>query len=260
MTPPRPTLRVEKRLLREGRLRVLCADECGRGSLGGPASAGVVVIDASVTRPLRGLRDSKLLTPRAREALVPQIHRWAVAGAVGHATAAEVDALGLTAALRLAAHRAIARLPVQADVVLLDGNHDWLTPPGQGTLFGSGGTAGCGSDPAGCVPAHTVTPDAADPVVADVVVAEVVVPEVVIPEVVTMIKADLHCAGVAAASVLAKVERDALMVGLAAHYPHYGWEENKGYGSPQHLDALRRLGPCVEHRRSWRLPTMQTDG
>ena len=243
MTPPRPTLRVEKRLLREGRLRVLCADECGRGSLGGPASAGVVVIDASVTRPLPGLRDSKLLTAGAREALVPQIHRWAVAGAVGHAAASEVDALGLTAALRLAAHRAIARLPVQADVVLLDGNHDWLTPPGQGTLFGPGDAAGCSSDRSGPVPA--VGPGC-------------VLPDVVIPEVVTMIKADLHCAGVAAASVLAKVERDALMVELAERYPQYGWEENKGYASPQHLDALRRHGPCVEHRRSWRLPTQQT--
>ncbi len=250
MTPPRPTLRVEKRLLREGRLRVLCADECGRGSLGGPASAGVVVIDASVTRPLQGLRDSKLLTPGAREALVPQIHRWAVAAAVGHAAAAEVDALGLTAALRLAAHRAIARLPVQADVVLLDGNHDWLTPPGQGTLFGPEDAAGDDTSPvAHAGPAGPDRSGTAGPVL----------PEVVIPEVVTMIKADLHCAGVAAASVLAKVERDALMVELATRYPHYGWEENKGYASPQHLDALRRHGPCDEHRRSWRLPTLQTD-
>lgn len=220
MSQVAPSLRVEKRLLRDGHVRILCADECGRGALGGPATAGVVVIDASVRRPLQGIRDSKLLTPAARAALVPRIQRWVVASAVGHASAAEVDEFGLTAALRLAGHRAIASLPVDADVVLLDGNHDWLSPPAQVDLLGP------------------------------------VLPEVTIPRVVTMIKADLRCAGVAAASVLGKVERDALMVDLAEEFPLYGWEENKGYASPAHIEALRRHGPCVQHRRSWRLPAV----
>jgi ribonuclease HII len=214
----RPTLRVEKRLLREGRTAILCIDEVGRGALGGPVTAGAVVVDATVRRPLAGVRDSKLLTPGAREELVPRIHRWAVAHAVGHATAAEIDEHGLTAALRLAGHRALALLAVRADLVLLDGSHDWLTPPEQPSLFAP----------------PTVTPS--------------------VPDVVTMVKADLQCAAVAAASVLAKVERDGLMVELAADHPGYGWEENKGYASPAHLDALRRLGPCAEHRRSWNLP------
>ena len=71
-----------------------------------------------------------------------------------------------------------------------------------------------------------------------------------------MVKADLKCSSVAAASVLAKVERDELMVGLAAEHPAYGWELNKGYSAPEHMDALARLGPCELHRRSWRLPAM----
>ena len=69
-----------------------------------------------------------------------------------------------------------------------------------------------------------------------------------------MIKADLRCAAVAAASVLAKVERDRIMVERARDFPGYGWEENKGYSAPEHGDALRRLGACAQHRRSWSLP------
>ncbi len=75
-----------------------------------------------------------------------------------------------------------------------------------------------------------------------------------IAPVTTRIKADLTCASVAAASVLAKTERDSLMTGLADSFPDYGWDENKGYATPEHMDAIRRLGTCEQHRRSWRLP------
>lgn len=229
MTTGSPTLRVEKGLLREGHARVLCIDEVGRGALAGPAAAGVVVIDATVRRPLDGVRDSKLLRPEARDALVPRIERWAVACAVGHARADEVDAFGINAALRLAAHRAIATLPVRADVVLLDGVHDWVTPPAQSDLL---------------APPPVMAADGG---------------EVTIPRVVTRVKADLTCSGVAAASVLAKVWRDAWMVELADRHPGYDWQLNKGYASPAHLDALGRLGPCTEHRRSWNLPGVATE-
>lgn len=214
-----PDLRVEKKLLRSGHTRVLCLDEVGRGALGGPATVGAVVVDASVRRPLEGVRDSKLLQSSAREQLVPRIVKWSAACAVGHSSAAEVDEYGIIAALRLAAHRAVATLPFEVDVVLLDGSHDWFTPPVEADLF-------------------LVLPTDGAPT----------------PPVVTRVKADESCAGVAAASVLAKVERDALMVALADEHSGYGWHENKGYASPAHLDALRRLGPCVEHRRSWNLP------
>ena len=73
-----------------------------------------------------------------------------------------------------------------------------------------------------------------------------------------MIKADLKCSSVAAASVLAKVTRDAIMVGLGAEHTAYGWIENKGYAAPEHMDALRAVGRAELHRRSWRLPG--TDG
>ncbi len=206
-----PTLRLERGLLPSGARRLGAMDEVGRGSPAGPLFVGLVVLEATTGRPPAGIRDSKLLTPPDREALVGPIRRWAVAWSVGSADPAEIDARGLTAALGLAGTRALAALDEPPDVVVLDGNHDWLTPAAA---------------------ARTAPP----------------------PAVVTRIKADLTCTSVAAASILAKVARDAVMVGLAAEYPGYGWEANKGYGTGDHLEALRRLGPSPHHRVSWRLP------
>lgn len=69
--------------------------------------------------------------------------------------------------------------------------------------------------------------------------------------VVTKIKADRYCTSVAAASVVAKVHRDRIMIDHDPHYPDYGWVSNKGYASPTHLDALDRIGPSDLHRLTW---------
>jgi ribonuclease HII len=223
-----PTLREERRLLREGHQLVGGMDEVGRGALAGPVSVGVVVVDLGVRSAPTGVRDSKLLTPAAREALVPRLRRWAPAYAVGHAEPEEVDRYGIIVALRLAGRRALATLPVVPSCVILDGSHDWLTPPVTAPMLFD--LELLGREPAPDVP----------------LVAE--------PAVVTRVKADLRCAAVAAASVLAKVERDAIMVARAGDHPEYGWDGNKGYSAPEHGAALRRHGPCVQHRRSWNLP------
>lgn len=227
-TSAAPSLRVERSLLREGHAVVAAVDEVGRGALAGPVSVGVVLVDAALGTGPQGVRDSKLLSPAARAALVPRIRRWAPAHAVGHADSCEVDDVGILGALRRAANRALASLAAAGwpapDLVLLDGSHDWFTPPETVGLLGlleevDGGYAG---------PA--------------------------LPPVRTLVKADMRCSSVAAASVLAKVERDTRMVALAAEHPAYGWELNKGYSAPEHAEALRRLGPTPYHRRSWRLP------
>lgn len=69
----------------------------------------------------------------------------------------------------------------------------------------------------------------------------------------TKVKADISCAAVSAASVVAKVHRDALMVAAAADYPHYGWQGNKGYASADHRAAIAEYGATDFHRLSWRL-------
>ena len=217
-----PSLRFERSLIRGGYASLAGSDEVGRGALCGPVTVGMVLITAETRTAPQGVRDSKLLTPEARRRLVPRIQRWASSYGVGHASPAEIDRYGLMVALRLAGHRALSQLPVEPAAVLLDGNHDYLSPPAQTSLL----------EP---------------PSILDV-----------IPPVVTMIKADLRCAAVAAASILAKTARDAIMVDLAAQYPGYGWADNKGYSAPEHIAALAELGPTPHHRVSWSLPGVQT--
>jgi ribonuclease HII len=69
--------------------------------------------------------------------------------------------------------------------------------------------------------------------------------------VVTRVKADRDCGSVAAASVIAKVHRDQLMILAHADEPHYGWAANKGYGSADHMVAIAERGPSELHRKSW---------
>jgi ribonuclease HII len=221
----KPSLRVERALQRQGHRLLAGMDEVGRGALAGPVSVGVVVIDETCRSAPAGVKDSKLLTSLARQRMVAPIRRWALAHAVGHASPDEIDAVGIMAALRLAGTRALAQLDVVPDLVILDGNHDWLTDPGRVGLLAFAGDPSPG-------PAA----------------------QVAVPPVTTMIKADMKCSSVAAASVLAKVERDAMMVALAAEVGRYSWELNKGYSAPEHLAALTLHGPCEHHRRSWRLP------
>ncbi len=216
MTPVRrPDLRVERGLLRAGARVVVGMDEVGRGALAGPVSVGAVAVDLSTRSCPPGVADSKLLRPAARQALLPALGRWGLARAVGHASAAEVDEVGIIGALRLAGRRALAAMALDVDTVLLDGSHDWLSA--EQTLFSA-------ADDLDALRVHT------------------------------LVKADQRCSSVAAASILAKCERDAMMAEHDARRPGYGWAGNKGYGAPDHLEALAVLGPSELHRRSWRLP------
>lgn len=216
MTSRRPSLRVERALQRDGHRVLAGMDEVGRGALAGPVSVGVVVIDEATKTVPQGVKDSKLLSQPARERMVPKVQRWAVDYAVGHASAAEIDEFGIMAGLRMAGTRAVSQLSVIPDLIILDGNHDWLTDPSRAGLLG-------------------FIDDAPS-----------------LPPVMTMIKADMKCSSVAAASVLAKVERDQMITVMGEDYPIYGWSGNKGYSAPDHLEALDLHGPCELHRRSWR--------
>ncbi len=229
-----PSLRHERTLLKSlaagGAIHLACADEVGRGALSGPVSIGMVVISLETRTAPQGVRDSKLLSPEMRERLAPKVRRWALSHAVGHASPGEIDAYGIMAAMRLAGHRALAALSVMPDAILLDGNHDYLSEPEQDALFGG------------------------PPVVAALQDSGVRVPPVT-----TMIKADMKCAGVAGASILAKTARDALMIQLHEEFPVYLWAENKGYSAPAHIAALAAHGPSIHHRRSWSLPGVGVD-
>jgi ribonuclease HII len=197
---PDPTLEVEERCWAAGD-RVVCGlDEVGRGAWAGPATIAAVVPGRE---PIPGVRDSKQMSPAARERGAAAVRGWAVAIGIGHASPRECDELGMTRALRLAGTRALAGIEAQGlvpDRILLDGTHDFL---------------GLGA------------------------------------RVTTVVKGDATCLSIAAASVVAKVTRDALMAEAAEHFPAYGFEGNKGYPAPVHVMALNGYGPTTIHRTSW---------
>lgn len=202
------------------RVYIAGVDEVGRGSIAGPASVGIALVSLETRDDFPvGLRDSKLLSARAREALVTPVHQWADAIAVGHSTVAEVNDFGIMGALRAAAERALAQLgDVTIAAVLLDGSHDWWSTSG---LFSFGLQ----------LPALPVRME---------------------------VKGDARCAVIAAASVAAKVERDKLMVAADTRYPGYDFAHNKGYASAKHIAGLESLGPSEFHRTAWNLPGVNT--
>ena len=205
MARPIPTLEFERELFATGSRIVAGMDEVGRGALAGPVTVGVVAIDASIGAVPEGLADSKLMTIKRREAMVPVAQAWGIAWATGSATAAEIDKHGIMTALSLAGSRALTSLGVRPDIIILDGNNSFLLEEDNG------------------------------------------------PRVITRVKADQNCACVSAASVIAKVERDALMTQLHEQFPHYGWSGNKGYGAAIHTDAIKTHGVTDLHRKSWNL-------
>ncbi len=199
-TRTRPTLRLERKCWQAGDRMVCGIDEVGRGAWAGPVTVAAVV---PAPEHLRGIRDSKMLTPEQRAVAARDVRAWARAYAIGHASHEECDELGMTAALRTAGLRALEQLAAQGfvpDRVILDGNHDYLRMGARVT---------------------------------------------------TVIKGDATSLAVAAASCVAKVERDAMMAEEAEHFPAYGFDSNRGYPAPVHKAALRAYGPTTIHRRTW---------
>jgi ribonuclease HII len=194
-----PTRAVEKELWERGHDTVVGIDEVGRGAWAGPLMVGAAVLPRA-TR-VNGVRDSKLLTEPEREQLFARIAGWCEAWAVGSATQDECDRLGMSAAQKLAARRAVEALGVQPDIAVTDGRWDFVSPS--------------------------------------------------VPRVELMVKADMRCLSVAAASILAKVTRDRHMRELADEYPHWWFDTNKGYPCPRHKSALLGYGPSAIHRRTW---------
>ncbi|HZW28625.1 MAG TPA: ribonuclease HII [Trueperaceae bacterium] len=186
---------LERRLWARGAVAVAGVDEAGRGALAGPVAAAAVLLQPGRDYPYR---DSKTLTREDRARLALRLRREAVAYAVAFATAAEVDALNVLGATKLAARRAVERLGGQVDGLVTD----YLA-------LGTGR-----------------------------------------PEVAAA-RADATSYQVAAASVLAKHERDLELERLEDEFPGYGFARHAGYGVPEHLRALRSLGPCPHHRRSF---------
>lgn len=127
MTRPTPTRVLEAEALAAGYSTIAFCDEVGRGSAAGPLIVGAAL--AGTGTPPEGLADSKLLTARARAALEPQVAAWVADYRLGYVDAHEIDAIGMPASLRLAAHRALEGFGTSIDLVILDGPHDYIGAP-----------------------------------------------------------------------------------------------------------------------------------
>lgn len=191
-----PTLQLENQCWENGDDIVVGIDEVGRGSWAGPLVMAAAVIPRD--RRIYKLRDSKLLSERAREEMFDKVAQWCQ-WSLGIVSASECDEWGMAAALRVCAQRALNQLDVQPDRILIDGPTDFV---GKGNSI-------------------------------------------------TVVKGDMKCVSIAAASIVAKVSRDRMMRAEAIHFPAYSFEANKGYPCPRHRMALNAYGPTAIHRQSW---------
>jgi ribonuclease HII len=188
--------RYERMARHAGWQRIAGLDEAGRGALFGPVVAAAVILDPQ--RGIRGLDDSKKLSPLRRAVLAPRIRERAIAWAVAQIEPGRIDAWNILEASRQAMKEAVAQLAVPPDFLLLDAIRIDVPLPQRALVHG-----------------------------------------------------DARSFSIAAASILAKVTRDALLVEWDSTYPEYNLRSNKGYGTPDHLEALRLHGPSPLHRRSF---------
>ncbi|MBA4157193.1 MAG: ribonuclease HII [Gemmatimonadetes bacterium] len=192
-------LEAERAFWSRGFQRVAGVDEVGRGPLAGPVVAVAVILPTDVC--IAGADDSKRLSPSHRVELAAEIVATALTVGIGAASSREIDTLNIRVATALAMQRAVARLRVRPDHLLVDG----LPVPELGRDFHTGIVGG-----------------------------------------------DRTVHSISCASIVAKVTRDRLMDRLAVKHPGFGWERNKGYGTPEHLAGLRARGPTRHHRFSFR--------
>jgi ribonuclease HII len=188
-------------------------DEAGRGALAGPVAVGVVILPKpgapgnpksprALRSSLRGVRDSKQMTPPQRESAADRIKASALTWSVGFASPQEIDWMGIVGAGRLAAQRALEQLRIEPDYLLTD--------------------------------------------------FRLALPELEV-NYTSLVRGDGCCLSIAAASVLAKTARDALMRALDLELPGYGLAAHKGYGTLAHRRALREMGVSPIHRKSFSL-------
>lgn len=228
---------------------ILGIDEVGRGPWAGPLVVGAVILGPKFkTLPeYEELTDSKKLTAKKREDLNEIILQHAAATGLGWVSASEIDRYGLGPSLKLAARRAVK--PILAQIA-------------RNRQTSSAKTAA--EPPKRQTTSSTRTQASAEPPVKSVATLQKF-DEILIDGTINLLagtpledkvsllpKADFLIKEVSAASIIAKVARDRYMADLADQYPGYGFEKHVGYGTAAHKSALLDLGPCPEHRKSFR--------
>ena len=214
------SLKEERKLWKEGKKRVVCLDEAGRGPLAGPVVAAAVTIRPAkykIQNTKYKIRDSKKLTPQKREELYriltkhPNI-KWGI----GKASEKVIDKINILEATKIAMVKAVRNLNCKLKIanckinfLILDGN---FTLPAEALA-----KAGINSK----IPQKAI------------------------------IKADEKVFSCKIASIIAKVTRDRIMEKFHKKYPSYGFAKHKGYGTKYHFRMLKKYGPCKIHRKTF---------
>lgn len=189
----------EKKARTKGFLCIAGVDEAGRGPLAGPVVAAACILPEALF--LRGIDDSKKLTPEERESLYekikenPEIHYG-----IGIVSSLIIDQINILRATMAAMVAAVKQLQKKPDYILVDGNQlPSFDVPCEGIVAG-----------------------------------------------------DTLSQSIMAASIIAKYTRDQIMLQCHLEWPQYGFKAHKGYGTPQHLEALKLHGPCPIHRKTFK--------
>lgn len=194
-----PHFHFEAALWDQSLAHVAGVDEVGRGALAGPVVAASVVFPHHLKPAvIKGLNDSKLLTPTQRFRFSKLIHQQALYSTVAVVSVSIINRLGIAKATFMAMRHCLQKLP-HCQHLLVDG---YRIPRLKNF-------------------SHRQTP---------------------------LVKGDRTSLSIAAASVLAKIHRDQIMKQLHLHHPQFAWDQNKGYGTHTHRQALTQYGPTPHHR------------
>jgi ribonuclease HII len=199
----------ERALRAQGAAYIAGVDEVGRGPLAGPVLAAAVILPADFA--VLGVDDSKKLSAKRREALFDVLRETAVAWGFGQVDNKGIDEMNILAATRKAMKQA-----VDAAASMLAAR------------------AGGGDDPSRRGIGH-------------VLIDALTLPDLRLPQT-GIVKGDEKSVSIAAASILAKVTRDRIMLAFHAQYPAYRFDKNKGYGTREHYAGIRAAGLCPIHR------------
>ena len=190
-------LKFEREEESKGHFLIAGVDEVGRGPLAGPVCVACVMMPLDDI--IEGIDDSKKVSEKKRNLLAEQIKEKAICYVVEMIDEETIDKINILEATKLAMKRAIEKMTIKPDVVLVDAISKLDV---ETNIRG-------------------------------------------------IVKGDALSYSIGCASILAKVERDNLMVKLGEEYPVYGFEKHKGYGTKAHMEAIREYGPCVYHRLSF---------
>lgn len=216
-----PNFREEKKLYKKGFEFIAGIDEAGRGALAGPVVAAAAMIRIKkqglrIKDYLNSVKDSKQLTPKRREKIYNVITKDPnIIWSVGVVSEKVIDKINILEATKLAMKKAVNKLKQKPDFLLIDG------------------TKGLQGE-------YRIYPR------KSVINGKIRVNQRSIK------KADEKIISCAAASIIAKVTRDRMMLGLHKKYPQYGFDRHKGYGTKLHFETIKKHGSCNFHRKTFR--------